>query len=196
MQSYLGDAVYASDELNPGHITLTTGSHVPENADNIIHLEPRVLGALSNFLAEVKQADKLKRANLIVSKIPDDLKHAVEIYSDTQIDINNLSHADALRVMKALNAGRWERSESGYEGYLDYTAKLDGWTVRLWAAGPPDSCRVVEEEYEIPAVPASVGKRKRVICNKGSNTQAGDEMSQEEKDEESRKAAPVDKIEF
>ena len=168
MQSYLGDAVYASDELNPGHITLTTGSHIPENADNIIHLEPNVLSALSGFLAEVKQADRQKRANLIVSKIPVDLKPAAEIYSDTQIDINNLSHVDALRVMKALNAGRWERSESGYEGCLDYTAKLDGWTVRLWAAGPPASCRVVEEEYEIPAVPASVGKRKRVICNKAA----------------------------
>jgi hypothetical protein len=166
MKSYLGDAVYATDEFNPGHITLTTGHHDPVESHDCIHLDKTVITALLSFLSEVKEADKQRSANTIISQLPDDLKRTAEIYTDTQIDFNNLSHADALRVMKALNAGRWERSESGYEGHLDYTAKLNGWVVRLWAAGPPDSCRVVEEEYEIPAVPARVGKRKRVICNK------------------------------
>lgn len=101
MNTYLGDSVYATDELNPGHITLTTGSHKLEDADQIIHLKPEVL--------------------------------------------------EALLVMKALNAGRWERKESGIGGKLDYIATIDGWTV-----------------YEIPAVPASTGKRKRVICAKGA----------------------------
>lgn len=170
MKSYLGDAVYASDELNPGHITLTTGSHEPHDAIDIIHLEPQVLNELVKFIEVSKRAALEVAANALISRLSEDLQCKAEIYSSTQIDINDLEHDEALRVMRALSAGRWERKESGVEGKLDYTTEIDGWTVRLWAAGPPDSCRVVEEEYEIPAVPASIGKRKRVICNKTSTT--------------------------
>lgn len=168
MNTYLGDSVYATDEANPGHITLTTGSHKIEDADQIIHLEPEVLEALIDFDSKQRLAERDRRASLIITRIPEDLRYRAEIYSSTQIDINSLEHDEALLVMKALNAGRWERKESGIGGKLDYIATIDGWTVRLWAAGPPDSCRVVEEEYEIPAVPASTGKRKRVICAKGA----------------------------
>lgn len=171
MKRYLGDAVYASDELNPGHITLTTGSQLPENADNIIHLEPSVLRALEDFSAAREKHDREVRAAVIITRIPEDLQDSAEIIYSDQIDVNNLEHADALRVMRALNAGRWERKESGVEGKLDYIAVIDGWKVRLWAAGPPDSCRVVEEEYEIPAVPARTGTRKRVICAKPAQGQ-------------------------
>jgi len=168
MNTYLGDSVYATDEANPGHITLTTGSHKLEYADQIIHLNPEVLEALIAFDSEQRRVERERRASLIITRIPEDLRYKAEIYSSTQIDINSLEHDEALLVMKALNAGRWERKESGIGGKLDYIATIDGWTVRLWAAGPPDSCRVVEEEYEIPAVPASIGKRKRVICAKGA----------------------------
>lgn len=166
MKSYLGDAVYASDKINPGHITLTTGSPEPYDAADIIHLEPQVLDELIKFAEASKRFALETEANALISLLPEDLQWKAEIYSNTQIDINNLEHDEALLVMRALNAGRWERKESGVGGKLDYVAKIDGWTVRLWAAGPPDSCRVVEEEYEIPAVPASIGKRTRVICNK------------------------------
>lgn len=165
MKTYLGDSVYASDETNPGYITLTTEND-SSGPSNIIHLEPEVLSALETFIAASKEATTRARAEALISRIPEDLQWKAEIYSNTQIDINNLEHDEALLVMRALNAGRWERKESGVGGKLDYVAKIDGWTVRLWAAGPPDSCRVVEEEYEIPAVPASIGKRTRVICNK------------------------------
>lgn len=166
MKSYLGDAVYASDEINPGHITLTIGSYESYDAVDIIHLEPQVLDELIKFVAASKRFALETEANALISLLPEDLQWKAEIYSNTQIDVNNLEHDEALLVMRALNAGRWERKESGIGGKLDYVAKIDGWTVRLWAAGPPDSCRVVEEEYEIPAVPASIGKRTRVICNK------------------------------
>jgi len=168
MKQYLGDAVYVSDELNPGHITLTTGSHRAEEAINIIHLEPKVFNSLVEFLEKQQENERLQRANLIITKIPEDLQYKAEIFSNSQIDVNHLEHEEALQVMKALNAGRWERKESGVGGKLDYIATIDGWTVRLWAAGPPDTCRVVEEEYEIPAIPASTGIRKRVICAKPS----------------------------
>jgi hypothetical protein len=167
MNTYLGDGVYATDEANPGHITLSTGTHIVDASANVIHLDPNVLEALIDFDSKQRLAERDRRAALIINRIPEDLRYKAEIYSSTQIDINSLEHDEALSVMKALNAGRWERKESGIGGKLDYIAQIDGWTVRLWAAGPPDSCRVVEEEYEIPAVPASTGKRKRVICAKG-----------------------------
>lgn len=44
---YLGDAVYA-DTVN-NMITLTTDSHRPVEAGNIIYLEPRVLEALIRY---------------------------------------------------------------------------------------------------------------------------------------------------
>ena len=166
MNQYLGDAVYATDEAHPGHITLTTGSHLLSEATNIIHLEPEVVKALFDYIEKQQKAERQRRADSIISKLPEDLQWRAEVYSDLQIDINSLEHEDALRAMKALTAGRWERKESGIGGKLDYITTIDGWTVRLWAAGPPDSCRVVEEEYEIPAVPAKIGTRKRVICAK------------------------------
>jgi len=55
MKQYLGDAVYVSDELNPGHITLTTGSHRAEKTINIIHLEPEVFNSLVEFLENNKK---------------------------------------------------------------------------------------------------------------------------------------------
>ena len=46
---YLGDAVYASvDEF--GRLILTTDSHLPADANNMIVLEPEVLAQLRAYL--------------------------------------------------------------------------------------------------------------------------------------------------
>lgn len=169
MQTYLGDGVYASDELNPGHITLTTGNHQPELADNIIHLDSDVRRALSKLFLTLNEAEVKAHHAEIINLIPEDLRYKASSYQESQIDIDNLDHDDTMRVMRALNAGRWDRKESGVEGKLDYVATVNGLTVRLWAAAPPDSCRVVEEEYEIPATRAV---RKRIICREDERTDA------------------------
>lgn len=161
MNTYLGDGVYATDTLNSGYVTLTTGHHDPSVADNIIHLDPSVIDTLIVFLQCVKDAPIEAKFRAIIALIPEELQERVQPYGKTQIDIDNLTHEESLSTMRALRAGRWDRSESGVEGRLDYRAEIDGIIVRLWAAAPPDSCRVIEEEYEIPA---SRMVRKRIIC--------------------------------
>jgi hypothetical protein len=55
---YLGDGVYATYDSYA--ITLTTGSHLEEEADTIIWLEPEVVEALLRFIrkhTEVKKDD-------------------------------------------------------------------------------------------------------------------------------------------
>ncbi len=46
---YLGDGVYAS--LNSfGQIVITTGHHNPDEADNVIYLEPEIAKAVTGFI--------------------------------------------------------------------------------------------------------------------------------------------------
>jgi hypothetical protein len=50
---YLGDGVYATDD---GYaVTLTTGSHVPADAQNTIVCEPEVLLALDHYLTRLRK---------------------------------------------------------------------------------------------------------------------------------------------
>lgn len=165
MKQYLGDSVYISDEVNPGHITLTTDNSGLGEPSNVIHLDPEVINSLFHFLDARKRAIQQARRDKFTKDIPADLLPTIQWLSDISLDFDNLSHPDALRVMHALRAGRWERKEGGQEGTLDYVATINGVRVRLWSAQPPDSCRIVEEEYDIPA---SKGTRKRVICAKGA----------------------------
>lgn len=160
MKEYLGDGVYISDELNPGHLSLTTGSHRPEEADNIIHLEPDVIRAFNKFVYHQHEAMIQLKIEELLSELPTSIRTKIASYKEG-IDIDNLEHDEVLIVMRVLAIGRWERKESGVEGKLDYVGTKDGIRIRLYAAGPPDSCRVVEEEYDIPA---SKGVRRRVIC--------------------------------
>jgi len=48
LREYLGDGVYVA--YSGYGYTLTTGSHIYDEADNIIELEPQVLDALMRFV--------------------------------------------------------------------------------------------------------------------------------------------------
>ena len=55
--TYLGDGAYC--HLDPaGRVVLTTGDHDPKKADNVIVLEPEVLGAFFDWFERLKQANK------------------------------------------------------------------------------------------------------------------------------------------
>lgn len=48
---YLGDGVYAQQwAMIPGGVILSTGSHILEEAENVVYLEPEVIDALQKFL--------------------------------------------------------------------------------------------------------------------------------------------------
>ena len=53
---YLGDGVYASYDSYA--ITLTTGSHLEEEADTVIWLEPEVVEALLRFIRKYMEVKK------------------------------------------------------------------------------------------------------------------------------------------
>lgn len=54
---YIGDGVYAQYEPCGASITLRTGSHKPEEADNTIFLEPQVLAALDGFRKNIAEVE-------------------------------------------------------------------------------------------------------------------------------------------
>lgn len=109
-----------------------------------------------------KRLAKCDEAAAILAKLPIHLLDKVYIGSE-QIDLDNLSHAQATEAMRALAAGRWERKPNGMTAdTLDYAANVDGIAVRLWSAGAPESCRVVEYEETIPA---HTVKRRKLVCN-------------------------------
>ena len=79
------------------------------------------------------------------------------------LDFNQLSREESLTVMKALKAGDWTKSANGYDSAtIDYNTEINGMKVRLWAAAPPDSCRVIEVEEEVPATKIV---RRKLICS-------------------------------
>jgi hypothetical protein len=82
------------------------------------------------------------------------------------LDFDNLSRADTIRLITHLKTGKWNKVPSSVSGKIDYrnTTFLPGITLRLWGAEPPASCRLVEEDVEIPAQPARTEKRLKLVC--------------------------------
>lgn len=79
-----------------------------------------------------------------------------------------VSNREDLTVLMTL-APKWSKVPSG-NGII-YCATVEGEEVQLAAqnAALPSTCKLVEEEYEIPAVeakPASTGKRMVLKCDK------------------------------
>jgi hypothetical protein len=53
---YLGDGVYAQmDNICREYVILTTDSHILENAQNTIYLEPDVIKRLKFFIADMEE---------------------------------------------------------------------------------------------------------------------------------------------
>lgn len=61
-------------------------------------------------------------------------------------------------------APRW--SKLAWEGGIDYTARVDDveYRIRATDGALPPTCRLVEQEVEIPATPAKIVKRMVVEC--------------------------------
>lgn len=82
------------------------------------------------------------------------------------IDFDNLKRGQVVKLLSHLKSGKWKK-EPGYEsGKINYINEtfLPDTKLRLYAAEPPASCKLVEEEIEIPAQPARKEKRIRLVC--------------------------------
>jgi hypothetical protein len=83
-------------------------------------------------------------------------KTSLWLASDS-IDFDNPTRADVEILMAVLEGGKWKKEPSGIGGRLDYKTEkpvVGELKLRLWAAHPPETCRLVEEKYVVPAVPA------------------------------------------
>jgi len=85
---------------------------------------------------------------------------------NTKVDFDQLSHADVIRVVQAL-PGKWSKTLSTVSGRIDYTAQIDGMTIRCWAGEPPAACKIVEETVVVPAQPATTVTVRRLVCPEG-----------------------------
>lgn len=81
------------------------------------------------------------------------------------LDFDNLKREQVLLVIKVLALGKWNKSPNYNGKSLDYSHTTeDGVFIRLYAAQPPQSCQLIEEEYEEPAQPAQMKKRFKIVC--------------------------------
>jgi hypothetical protein len=123
------------------------------------------IAAANKKLEEAKESHGREIALLlkmasVIDKLPDDIAEKADIYCGLQLDFNNLTREQSLIVISTLRAGKWQKSVNGEN--IDYETQIDGVTVRLWAAGPPDSCRVIEVEEIVPATTIT---RRRLVCS-------------------------------
>jgi len=121
--------------------------------------EAEVTGAAVRHLETIKKIDG--RAH-ILARVPERLIDKCYFYGSDQLDFDNLSRDDAVAVMVAMKAGTWTKAANPtHPTQIDYEATIDGFKIRLWAAGPPDTCRIVDYEQIIPA---RVIKGRRLVC--------------------------------
>lgn len=122
---------------------------------------------LENLVDEQTQLNlKLKGLNELQPKIqefPLDLR--IGFGYPTCIDIEYPGRKAVVDLITHFKAGKWDKELSGVEGKINYLNKtLLSLPLRIYAAEPPPSCRIVEEDTLIPAQPARVIKRKKVVC--------------------------------
>ena len=66
-------------------------------------------------------------------------------------------------ILNTVAAGQWTRTTNGVK--VNYETVVDGMTLRIYSAPPPPSCEVVFDDVEMPAQPARVEKRARLVCS-------------------------------
>lgn len=101
----------------------------------------------------------------VLGRVPGSVLPKASVILDT-LDFDHLTREEAVAVMTSVGAGRWAKSKNASsEIALDYTAQIEGATIRLWAAAPPGTCRVVEVEETIPAMPEQKVIRRKLVCS-------------------------------
>ena len=119
----------------------------------------KIAEAKARYVAEL---DMLTRMAGVIDGLPEHIAEKCGIYNE-YLDFNQLSREEAITVIGMLKAGKWTKSVNAYSPEtIDYNTEIDGVKVRLWAAAPPGSCRVVEVEEELPATKIV---RRKLICS-------------------------------
>jgi hypothetical protein len=110
----------------------------------------------------VAELELLRSMAGIIDKVPESIALKCSIYKES-LDFNNLLRDEALTVITALAAGKWTKEVNLPDpSMVDYNTEIDGKKVRLWAAAPPDSCRVIEVEEIVPETRIV---RRKLVCS-------------------------------
>ena len=104
----------------------------------------------------------LKKMGELIDSLPEEIASKCCIYNQ-YLDFNSLSREQSLAIIRTLNAGKWTKTVNDYSpDTIDYNTEINGVKVRLWSAAPPDSCRIIETEEEIPATKIV---RRKLVCS-------------------------------
>lgn len=101
----------------------------------------------------------------ILRTLPPGLVQRASVRCDVTntLQLSCLTCEEARQVMSALHAGKWTRCPSHFDTtMLDWESMINGVRVLLFASGPPGTCRIVEEEVEIPARKEI---KRTLVCN-------------------------------
>lgn len=97
-----------------------------------------------------------------------ELEKATVSVTNGLIDIDNPSRRDVEKCLYFMKGQKWDKTQNAATrctlNYITRDEFIDGYRVRLWSADPPATCRLVEEEVEVPAQPARKEIRKRLVC--------------------------------
>ncbi len=111
------------------------------------------------------QLANLDVAILLAGRLPAEIIAKSSAYNGG-LDIDHLTREEVIIAMRTLSGGKWTKTVNQHEAKaLDYTTVMNGITIRLWAAAPPETCRVVEVEEIIPAQPERRTIVRKLICN-------------------------------
>lgn len=93
------------------------------------------------------------RCENIMERMPEDAIDGVHIHFSTgEMMIYGLDHDRAIACMSAIGAGKWKKKLCpGNSLTIDYNTTVDGVDVEIYGTPPPASCKIVEEEIEVPA---------------------------------------------
>lgn len=134
---------------------------------------------INELLVELDEKEKLiakQRQALIelqpkLEGFPKKLNLSLSGYSADSyaIDFDFPGRAETVELITFLKAGKWDKTLSSTEGKIDYINKhLISMKLRIYAAEPPGSCKIIETEVEIPAQPARKVMRKTLQCTEHS----------------------------
>lgn len=186
-KGYLGDGAYVRHDGHNLILTVEDGIQV----NHCICLEPEVWTALKRFAEQITASQQPNpSAEIPESVLPliQEYRHKAKVFTAAgewmarnsgalaglaeigirptyygySVDFDWLSHEKVMAVVKAF-PGKWKKELNyGQQDKIDYSITFDGLEIRCGAGEPPPSCRIIEEEVEVPATKRIV---RRLECS-------------------------------
>lgn len=190
---YLGDSVYA--KFDGFGVVLTTDSHEDKDAGNRIVLEPEVVSELVAYIDRIKAVNaapgeepaKYDKANVYIRQFLEMVKGHKTCAEMGMKNLDKVAHLlPKLSATATINpcggscwftvdnredvqlllqlAPRWEKKPC--ENGIDYIDRVSDFRIRTIEGALPPTCKLVEEEVTIPAMPEQKVKKMVLKCAK------------------------------